>query len=317
MVKNQVQALLVLAVLAACSSSGAPEANPLADAGGDKPAADSGFGDGAVSAQDGGKDGGGAPGLGFSPWLVLDAEGGTLGQKYQWSDADGDTRVDATHVFEGSRSFKMHATKPTSPGGGQFGTWGGIASLPTPLKRGDTLHTQFSIYLPNDFDWAADPWLKFVRIHTQTSTGDNAGYNDLYIYDDGSVHNIYESGKGPLYWAGVTGPMRKGIWETFELAVTFDDKSVDSGGKGRTRVWRKEGKEMVLAMDRTDSNTLSTPTDTVDRFHFFTYWNRGGSETGTYPTKDQDCWVDRVVFEKDITKLVERDAKGNPIIGGL
>jgi hypothetical protein len=254
--------------------------------------------------------------LGFTPWALLDAEGGTVGQPYQWSDADGGTTVDDTHVFEGKHAFKMHAKKGT-PGGGQFGSWGGIETLPSALKKGDTLHVQYSTYFPSDFDWTANPWLKFVRVHVNDVGGKNVGYNDIYIYNDGTLHNIYEGGAGPTYWADTTTRVEKDVWETFELEITFDELAVDFGGQGRTKFWKRTADGMILMMDRTDSNTLKSPTDTVDRFHFFTYWNSGPNEDGMYPTHAQDCWVDRVVFEKDLGKLVEHDAAGNPIIGGF
>ena len=92
--------------------------------------------------------------------------------------------------------------------------------------------------------------------------------------------------------------------------------SVDKGGSGRTRLWHEEGGVMALTLDRTDSTTLVDPTDVVDGFYLFTYWN-SGSEDGSYPSQAQDCWVDRVVIEKDMTKLVEHDAQGNKIIGGI
>lgn len=308
----------LLVVLGAVSCGDAHDASDAGDAGVDGAPAD-------VSVVD--VDTNHPPTLAFTPWVLMDAEHGTLGQMYQgtasdqWSDADGLTTVDDAFVYEGKLSFKLHANKGTPNNGGLFGSWGGVKTLPTNLHKGDTLHMQLAVYIPTTFDWTANPWLKFVRFHTATSPGDaNQGYDDIYIYNalitpgsDGQLENIYE---GAQVWKASTAVLTKGKWEVIEYEVTFDDVAVDDGGSGRTRIWQAQSGVMTLAMDRTDSNTLVLPTDIVDDVLLFTYWNSGGDD-GTYPTQAQDLWVDRIVLEKDLTKLVEKDAQGNAIIGGL
>jgi hypothetical protein len=148
----------------------------------------------------------------------------------------------------------------------------------------------------------------------------NHGYDDIYIYNqhvtagqDGQLNSIYE---GAQVWASSTAVLQKGSWQVVEFEVTFDNLSADKGGQGRTRLWLWNGGAMNLTLDRTDSATLTDATDQVDGFYLFTYWN-SGSEDGAYPTQSQDCWADRIVIEKDMSKLVETDAHGNKIIGGL
>jgi hypothetical protein len=308
---------------AACSSAG-PVAGPDASsdvASSDVALADAASSDVALEASSQPKP------LGFVPWVLMNAEKGTLGQMYQgtgndqWTDADGKTTVDDAFVFEGKQSFKVHADQGTPNNAGLFGSWGGIKAPPTNLVRGDTLHMQLAIYIPTTFDWTANPWLKFLRFHTATSPGDtNEGYNDIYIYNekvtpgqDGQLNNIYE---GQQVWKSSTAVLSKGKWEVIEYEVTFDNTSVDNGGKARTRIWQAQNGVMTLALDRTDSKTLVAATDVVDGVYLFTYWN-SGSEDGKYPSQSQDVWVDRIVLEKDLTKLVEKDAAGNPIIGAL
>jgi hypothetical protein len=340
---------VVLAALSPLGCGTDPPRGPGVDGGGGHPSSSSGGGFhggaggpgtggasvvGAGGASDGGPSQGdasegGTHALAFVPWVLIDAEKGTLGAKYegsasdQWSSADGDTLVDQTYVFEGNKSFKMHAAQGTPNNGGEYGTWGAIKDLPTSLHKGDILHAQLAVYFPADFDWTANPWLKFFRLHTADgTTAANHGYDDFYIYNqletpgqDGQLNNIYE-GFAKNAWMSSTATLTKGQWNVIESETTFDDVSVDDGGTGRTRLWYANGTEWVLALDRTNSNTLSTATDVVDGFYVFTYWN-SGSEDGKYPTKAQDCWVDRVVLENDLTKLVETDSDGNKIIGGL
>jgi len=213
----------------------------------------------------------------------------------------------------------MHVDKGT-PGTGQFGTWGGIKDLPAPLHRGDVLHAQVAIFFPTTFDWTANPHLKFLRFHTATPTGDNRGYHDLYIYNatidpghDGQLESIYE---GDAIWKETTAVLQKGHWEVVEFEVTFDDVAASAGGKGRVRAWQAHAGKMQLVLDRDDTKTLVAADDVVDGFFFFTYWN-SHDEDGVYPSQAQDCWADRIVLERDLSKLVEKDDAGHPIIGAV
>ncbi|MBK9615924.1 MAG: hypothetical protein IPO35_10545 [Uliginosibacterium sp.] len=104
--------------------------------------------------------------------------------------------------------------------------------------------------------------------------------------------------------------MQRGAWETFEIQVDFDNVPKSQGGTGRVRAWRKKGNQMVLFLDLQDVRTLKTAASYAPFFYIFTYWNGGVPKT-------QSMYIDRVVIEKDMSKLVETDAAGNKIIGGL
>ncbi len=260
--------------------------------------------------------------LAFTPTILLDAEDGTVGATHQgagssrWSDAAGRTTVSDGRAFDGDLSFNCHADAGTLANEGQFGSWGGRKALPTALLRGDTLQVQFSLFLPASFDWMADPWLKLARIHIATSTGGNVGYQDMYIHQDGNL----------AYHSEVVGTVTRipghviatGVWETFEMAVTLDSIAAADGGQGRVRIWRHAaGAGMQLIYENGSQKTLNAATDRCDAFLLFTYWNSRSDRGPVYPLQAQDCWVDRVVIEPDQARLVERDAGGLPIIGGV
>ncbi|HEY1960659.1 MAG TPA: hypothetical protein VGH28_33840 [Polyangiaceae bacterium] len=246
--------------------------------------------------------------LSFTPWILLDADNGK-----SWSDADGKATVDDTFVFEGNHAFKMHADKGTPNNGGLYGSWGAIESIAPALHKGDTIHAQIALYLPTTFDWSADPWLKFLRVHTMASDGTtNHGYDDIYIYNE-KLNNIYE---GQQTWKSSSAVLVKGCWQVVEYELVLDDVAIDQGGTGRVRIWISEPGGMRLALERTDTKTLGAASDLVDGFYVFTYWN-SGQEDGMYPTQAQDAWVDRVVIEKDMSKLTEKDSAGNAIIAGV
>jgi hypothetical protein len=177
---------------------------------------------------------------------------------------------------------------------------------------------QWSVFMPADFDWYAGSGgrLKFFRIRTEPATGGNSGYHDIYITtlglgipqeEDGKLANIFE---GVQAWHDTTELMTKGEWNTFELRVDFDDVSFNQGGTGRTRFWRKKNNKMELVLDVKSDPTLVSATDIAPFFYIFTYWNGGAPKT-------QSCYIDRIVIETDLTRLVEQDDQGNKIIGGL
>jgi hypothetical protein len=72
---------------------------------------------------------------------------------------------------------------------------------------------------------------------------------------------------------------------------------------------------MTLIIDVTDQKTLNTATSVCPSLYVFTYFNV--QNEGLEPTADQTCYVDRVVIETDVSKLVETDANGYKIIGGV
>ena len=259
-------------------------------------------------------------GLLFTPTINIDAELGTLGQTYvgtqsdQWSSDAGRTFVDNTQVRFGDKSFVTTCRANFSG----FGEFGGIKQLPNLLYKGDSLHCQFSSFFPSaTFDFnEVNPWLKFFRIHTANADGSNAGYQDIYIDNDnpsnnaGLISHIYE---GVQQWTLSNYFIQYDRWDTFEFRIDFDEVALDDGGTGRVRVWVANGSQMDLIIDVTDQKTLPEVGGYADRIHLFTYWNGEPA----VPTVDQTCYVDRIVVEPDVNKLVETDAAGNKIIGGL
>ncbi|MEN9491887.1 MAG: hypothetical protein RJA63_2336 [Pseudomonadota bacterium] len=219
-------------------------------------------------------------------------------------------------------AFGSKAWKTTATAGATEWAMGGGANFPTSLGKGQSVHAQWSVYFPADFDWYAcgGGRLKFFRIRTEPAGGGNRGYLDLYLKtlclgipasEDGELTYIFEGNSGTGKWWYDTGEvMQKGVWETFEIQVDFDDVPKSQGGTGRVRVWRKKGNQMALILDLQDGRTLASATDYAPFFYIFTYWNGGAPKT-------QSMYIDRVVIEKDMSKLVETDAAGNKIIGGL
>ena len=238
-------------------------------------------------------------------------------------DADkGDTNFGA--ISTERVAFGSKAWKTTATAGATEWAMGGGANFPTSLGKGQSVHAQWSVYFPTGFDWYAcgGGRLKFFRIRTeldQTSQG-NEGYHDLYLKtlclgvpasEDGELTYIFEGDSGTgKYWYDTGEVMQRGAWETFEIQVDFDNVPKSQGGTGRVRAWRKKGNQMVLFLDLQDVRTLKTAASYAPFFYIFTYWNGGVPKT-------QSMYIDRVVIEKDMSKLVETDAAGNKIIGGL
>lgn len=256
----------------------------------------------------------------FTPTYRLDAEAGTLGLQYEgvdgWSDSDGATTVSSTHAFDGTKSFRCHADQGTAANEGLFGSWGGRKGI-APVTRGGTLQVQYSYFLPTGFDWTANPWLKFIRFHVATSAGSNVGYEDIYIHNDGTLAHHSEIA-GTVH--RIEGELvHTGVWETIEMAVTFDTVAADAGGQGRVRIWRyRSGTGMALVYENTAERTMAATSDRSDGVFLFTYWNSRADKDGLYyPLSAQDCWVDRLIIETDPAKLVESDAGGRKIIGGV
>lgn len=243
--------------------------------------------------------------LKFTPWMLLDADSGT--------DLGGNMLPTTEKVAFGSKAWKTTATQ-----GADEWAMGGGTYFPSALKKGQSLQAQWSVFFPTDFDWYAGGGgrLKFFRIRTEPAAGGNSGYHDIYINtlglgggssDDGKLVNIFE---GLQAWHDTSEIMTKGEWNTFELRVDFDDVSFSQGGKGRTQLWRKKYNQMVLVLDVKTDPTLASATDVAPFFYIFTYWNGGAPKT-------QSMYIDRIVFETDLTRLVETDTAGNKIIGGL
>lgn len=206
---------------------------------------------------------------GASGWtLRYDFNDGSLGEKVAGLDAGGRTTYTDEQVFEGEQAASLRALR----GKENFGGWGGRMMFPEELGQGDEIWWRVRTYWPEGMDYSASPRLKFLRIHTKGPDGSNHGYNDLYINTPGSstpFNFIYE---GEAKWSSVgeeADAIAHDTWETYELYLKLDDRSVDDGGEARIRIWK--GDELLA--DITDRKTLKTADDTAEAALLFTYWN--------------------------------------------
>jgi hypothetical protein len=221
-----------------------------------------------------------------------------------FNDAAGATYFTNAISYEGGRAAELNITQGCTC----FGTWGGIINYPSQLKKGDQIWFRVRTYMPVGFNYDSSGegnHLKFMRIHTQDTAGNNQGYNDWYINPKGSsiAHQfIFEGEQVWNYFGSSQYAPVLGVWETYEFYVKFDNVPVSKGGMGEVRVW----KNGVLLADITDRMTLATASSVSDRAHLFTYWNGGSPAT-------QKMYVDDIVLTSD--KPTAIDSKGNPYVG--
>ncbi len=73
-----------------------------------------------------------------------------------------------------------------------WGTWGGRLNFNqlglANLVPGTELWISVKLFMPRDFDYTANPYLKFLRVHTRSNIVKNEGYDDLYITPIGSTY---------------------------------------------------------------------------------------------------------------------------------
>jgi hypothetical protein len=236
-------------------------------------------------------------------------DNGTLGQKAD-NGGDGFHGAGGRSVYTDEQKLKGQAVKMQIQKGEEgYGNWGGVFPYPKTYK-GETIWFLVHTYMPLEFDhyaYSAGNRLKFLRLQTLTAAGNNIGYNDIY-FDMKSASNpfayIYE---GENAWVTIGGASEypvKDTWESYEIAVTLDNVSVDNGGKGQVRFW----KNGVLLKNITNRITLRDANAYSDRALLFTYWN-GGSP------KDQFMYADEITVTNEQPSQV--DAQGNRYVGGL
>jgi len=242
----------------------------------------------------------------FVPFFVDDFEkyedGASLSAGKPF-DAAGRTKASDEKAHRGLRSARM-AIHQGDKGG--FGRWGGVIPIKPALPRGNEIWVRLFVLWPKEFEFSATPWMKFIRLHNRTGDKKNGGYNDLYV-DKGDGHqsvlrtikerhDVWQTYDGP--------PLPRDRWESYEVYLAIDDKSVDAGGKGRFRVWR-DGR---LIFDRTDIPTISTADGTIDYLYLFTYWNNEKPPT-------HHLFIDDLVIATSAGPPPNTDACGNMFIG--
>lgn len=204
-------------------------------------------------------------------------------------------------IYEGNFSSKH----TISSGAEGFGAFGGIYDFPSHVTEGQELWVRVRVFWPDGFSWNANPWLKFLRIHTTDSGGSNHGYDDWYIDIDGSTHThrfIYEGEQVWYRFGGKTNDPQHNTWETYEMYIKFDDVPASQGGQSVVRFW----KNGVLIGETSDRETLNNSSVFAESFYIFTYWNGGAPQT-------QSMYVDDVIITTDTPNAT--DAAGNPYIG--
>jgi len=258
-----------------------------------------------------------------SAWTKhIDCEGGTLNSKVLdgggginlFSSTFTLTTYSRDQVATGSQSCKMGITSGTDG----WGNFGAISTFPSKIASGSEVWVRVSLFLPTGFNVSTNTgMLKFLRVHTASSSGGNEGYHDLLIAKPGATFwgadgkeytasyiSNYEGGGYPV---GVgTRPANDAVlgkWESYEMYVNFDPVSKDAGGKGEVRIWKNN----QLLLDRTNNGTLRSASSVSDSFYLFTYWNGNAPAT-------QSLYVDDIILTSE--RPANRDAKGNPFIGG-
>lgn len=222
-------------------------------------------------------------------------------------DNAGRTVASSEQSYSGKQSAKMEIY-PRDNGG--FGMWGGSLTMNPTIKKGGEIWVRLRVYWPSSFQFTSTPRMKFMRLHNKAGfDNSNGGYNDLYIEKANETTNVLGCIKERHdSWKFYDGPkIPRDSWETYEtyeMYLFVDDKSVDQGGQARMRVWR-DGK---LIFDRTDVPTITESTGFIDIFHLFTYWN---NETPPH----NYCYVDDLLIATHKSPPTNRDSRGNLFIG--
>jgi len=242
-------------------------------------------------------------------WRIdMNFDNGSVGAVAQgngfFSDAAKGTYITSDVAYAGGKAAVVNIKQ----GDTGFGTWGGIINYPTLLKKGDQVWFRVRTFMPVGFNYDSygeGNHLKFMRLHTQDTAGNNEGYNDWYINPKGSTIADQYIFEGEQVWdmfgSSLFAPV-SGVWETYEFYVKFDNVPVSSGGTGRVRVW----KNGILIKDITNRKTLYSATSVSDRAHLFTYWNGGSPAT-------QKMYVDDIVLTSDTPSA--KDILGNSYVG--
>lgn len=219
-----------------------------------------------------------------------------------WGD-QSDSVVSDQNSSSGSKSCKMSIAQ------GTFG-WGGGFVLPSSLKKGDEFWMRFRLFLPAGFDYnvTGDYSNKFIRFDIKDTSNvgsfldwkwENEGQPYAYagkLQRDNCTTNCWQ-----YFGSNNQRPVR-GIWETYEIYVKFDNVQVDSGGQGRIRAW----KNGVLVGDLTGRRTMNNAGDIVKSALLFSYWNNGSPKT-------QHLFLDDLVATN--VRPAATDSQGNPYIG--
>ena len=221
-------------------------------------------------------------------------------------DAAGRSRYADTPALSGSQSGSVLATKDETG----FGVWGGAFDTPN-LTEGDEVWYRVNVYYPTGWDFSCkgcNQGMKFMRIATQSATGNGEGYIDSYIKGgstggtitaDSEVDNgFYSTGKTNADIFGLGTPITRDQWHTFEMYVKFSSVQ----GQAIYRIWQDGN----LIFEDLSAGTLFSPSSKANKALLYTYWNEGAPRT-------QTSYVDDIVITNEVPG--RKDANGNPFIG--
>lgn len=239
------------------------------------------------------------------PWLYASFDdvpvGESLGGNAPFNTAGRTVSSDA-QSYAGGQSAQMEIRAGDAGG---FGQWGGVVTLPD-IAQGQSVWVRLWIYWPSDFEFSAQPWMKFIRLHERRADGGNGGYNDLYVdrADETQsvlrcikeVHDVWEVYDGE--------PIARDTWERYEMQIVVDDVPVDDGGGARFRVWRDD----ALIFDRTDVPTVTGEGSVLDGLYLFTYWNNE-------MPPDNTAYIDELAVTFDDNPPPLTDDSGLPYFG--
>ena len=240
----------------------------------------------------------------FAPYFSDDFEaakpGARLAAPY---DAAARSRISDEKARNGKQSVRMEIRAGDRGG---YGQWGATLPIRPHLTKGQEIWIRLYVLWPQEFQFSAQPWMKFLRLHTRSADGKNRGYNDLYVDRANGTKSVLRTIKEMHdKWAVYHGPaIPREQWERYEMYLYLDDIPANAGGKGRVRIWR-DGK---LIFNRGDVPTISEATDSLDYFYLFTYWNNE-------MPPDNHCFVDDLAIATGASPPTQRDDDGLLMIG--
>lgn len=245
----------------------------------------------------------------------LDAEPGA--DDWTWKR---ESTIGTKYVHSGTRAWKCIC--PADPPGQGWNYWGLDKDFDTWLGKGDIVHVRWAVFWPQGTEyWDVNPWLKFTRMSCVDPNGASDGYHDITLRTDGSIWHSMEGGQRSGVghsgnFSTTSSPLQVGKWEVYEWEIGLDNKPRHNGGGGYSRIWQEKNGEMVLIGEES-FNTLHKADYKISKFMIFAgTWNDRDDLGDGRPKSDQECWVDSVYIETDMSKLTKLDANGYKIMGG-
>jgi hypothetical protein len=277
------------------------------------------------------------PAADWEPVFSSGFESDTAGQKPRGFESGGiDDFVVNDKAASGTQSFKSEIRKGAV--GSPVDRWGLPISGPAGLvgtTSGGEVWMQVKTLWPIGANYAARPWLKFLRMYTVNSQLgtpplpdeklNSNGWLDIYIrppsaaevafhtvqeevpdyFDDGPPDTPTPYGGNWLLGNG-SDKIVPGEWETYEVYYYLDDRSADEGGNAVVRFW----KNCELIGEVTGMRTLRYDADYLSgRVLIFDYWNGGAPG-------NQHVYIDDVEIATSADPPTNDDGNGNAFIGG-